>query len=114
MSAAILSAKTSAVAVLAEATAAMVDTTSIEELAVTLPAVTLIAWVPVVSPGTITDAVKLPSPSVAGAGDGLASIPPTVRVVTETYDGKLSPVSVKFSPVDCDVKSEETEAPGSL
>ena len=92
----------------------MVDTTSIEVLAVTLPAVTLIAWVPVVSPGTITDAEKLPSPSVAGAGDGLASIPPTVRVVTETYDGKLSPVSVKFSPVDCELRSEETEAPGSL
>jgi len=61
----------------------------------------------------MTDAEKLPSPSVAGAGDGLASIPPTERVVTETYDGKLSPLSVKVSPVDCEVISEEIEAPGS-
>ena len=54
LSAAIESANTSAVAVLAAVTADMVDVTSIELLAVTLPAVTLMAWVPVVSPGTVS------------------------------------------------------------
>ena len=113
LSAAIESANTSAVAVLTAATAAMVDTTSIELLAVTLPAVTLMAWVPVVNPGTMIDALKSPLVSVAGAGDGFASIPPTVIVVTETYDGKLVPDKVKDSPVDCWLRSDEIPAPGS-
>ena len=113
LSAAIESANTSAVAVLAAVTAAMVDVTSIELLAVTLPAVTLMAWVPVVSPGTMIAALKLPLVSVAGAGDGFASIPPIVMVVTETYDGKLSPDRTKVSPVDCPVRSDAIDAPGS-
>ena len=64
--------------------------------------------------GRISVAVKVPFPSVAGAGNGRAPTPPIVIDDTDANPGKLFPVTTSKKPGWAEVGLIDTDAPGTV